>query len=696
MRDTRRNLGMVVTGLVLLGIALLGGTALGSGEPGTLTAWSLPNANSLPGGIVAAGGSVYFTEAGGNRIGLLDVAANTITEWDVGQGPERLALGSSNGVYFAERWADRIGRIYPSGNYYSSESSGTSPSGPMGLVMDVSGTSFWYTQLGSTKVTHLTPGGLLFDVLQVKAPAVHSASPSTSLLLATSATVAPNTTPGNPYLPPAIAIAPRDTSGPYTEWSLPSGTYHLRDLAIASDGTLYITTESGSLLELNPASNTVLFHDLPAGATSLRVAVDPAGRVWFTESWEDKIGRLDPATGEVVEWSVASGGQPYALCIAADGSVWFSQREGDKIGHLEPATNALTEYKLAANSHPLDVTFDASGQLWFTTERGNWIGRLAVGPILGPPPVADSITDVHVALLSATQAQVTVDYTYSGSHGTPVFAGGLPTVGGGESGGFGYVPEAIPAAGSGSVSFDLTYLGAGCTLTDGMDVYIYDAGRTTFLFYHAAVPMSWGPCVSSGSSSGLPTVSVGVDRGCGGAYDIGSPVTISVTPSETVTATLIDFETGGTQKQVSLGLIPAGATRTVSGTITGPAGVEGVVVMAHTTSGTWVSAGCVFAIGGASASAVSVSVDRGGGAVYHYGETATAILQSSVVGVARLYQVTRDGRIAGVTTAPILPGVTERIAAPINGTAGTSTFLLQVTSVTGQVLAATCSYEVIP
>jgi len=687
---------MAVTGLVLFGIVLLGGAALGSGEPGTLTAWSLPNANSLPGGIIAAGGSVYFTEAGGNRIGLLDVAANTITEWDVGQGPERLALGSSNGVYFTERWADRIGRIYPTGNYYSSETSGISPSGPMGLVMDVSGTSLWYTQLGSTKVTHLTPGGLLFDVLQFKVPAVHGASPSTSLLTATTATVAPTTTPGNPYLPPAIALAPRATSGPYTEWSLPSGTYQLRDLAIASDGTLFISTESASLLELNPSSNTVLFHDLPSGSTSLRVAVDSAGRVWFTEGWEDKIGRLDPATGEVMEWSVAAGAQPFALCLAADGSVWFSERSGDKIGHLEPATNALTEYTLPASSHPLDVTFDASGQLWFTTEGGNGVGRLAVGPILGPPPVADAIADVHVALLSTTPAQVTVDYTYSGSHGTPVYVGGLPTVGGAESGSFGYVPEAIPAAGSGSVSFDLSYLGAGCMLTEGMDVYIYGADRSTFLFYHVAVPLSWGPCIPSGSASGLPTVSIGVDRGCGGAYAVGVPVVISITPSEAVTATLIDFETGGAQKQVSLGWIPAGATRTVSGTTTGPAGVEGLVVIAQTTSGMWISAGCAFAIGGASASAVSVTVDRGCGAIYHYGETATAILQSSVAGVVRLYQVTRDGRVAGVTTAPILPGVAERIAAPISGTTGTSTFLLQVTTMTGQILAATCSYEVTP
>jgi streptogramin lyase len=695
MCDTRRNLRVAVTGLVLFGVVLLGGAALGSGEPGTLTSWSLPNANSLPGGIAAAEGRVYFTEAGGNRIGLLDVATHTITEWDVGQGPERLVLGPANSVFFTERWADRIGRIYPSGNYYSSETAGASPSEPMALTLDeTGGLSIWYTERSATKVANLTLGGFLFDVLQVKAPTVHSVSPSTSAAAPTVVALTPISTPGNPALPPGIALAARTTSGPYIEWAISGGFYMLRDLALAPGGSVFLSTETRSILELNPTTNTVLFHDLPVNASSLHLALDSSGGVWFTESWKEKIGRLTPSTGAVVEWAV-TGSQPVAIAVAADGTVWYTDRERNRIGHFEPTTNALTEYPLPANARPVQLALGASGEVWFTTEQ-NWIGRLAVGPVLGPPPIADAITDVHVALLSATQAQVTVDYTYSGSHGTPVYVGGLPTVGGAESASFGYVPESIASAGSGSVSFDLAYMSAGCATTDGMAVYIYDAGRSTFLFHHAAIPLSWGPCAPSGSASGLPTVSLGVDRGCGAAYAIGDPIVISITASEAVTVSLVDFETSGTQKQVSLGLIPAGATRTVTGTTTGPAGVEGLVVMAQTTSGTWISAGCVFAMGGASATAVSVTVDRGCGAIYRYGETATAILQSSVAGVARLYQVTRDGRVTGVTAAPILPGVTERIAAPISGTAGTSTFLLQVTSATGQILAATCSYDVIP
>ncbi len=668
--------------------------ALASGEPGTLTTWIVPTASATPSGLVADSGVIYFGEAHANKLGRLDPVSNLVTEWDVGQGPERLALGAAGAVYFTERWADRIGRILPSGNYYTSETSGAAASEPVGLVSQVSGTTtLWYTERGASKVAQLALGGLLFDVLQGRIPSVTSVSPTTTALEPATRMITPRVTPGNPALPPGITVAARATSGPFTEWTLSGGFMQLRDLVLAPSGSVFIATETRSLLELNPASNTVLFHDLPSGSLSLRLALDDSGRVWFTESRSEKVGRLDPTTGEVVEWAV-TGSQPLAVVVAADGTVWFSDRERDKIAHLDPATGALSEYPLASNANPLDLTFDSSGALWFTTEQ-NWIGRLVVGPVLGPPPLADAVLSVRASALSSTQVRVTVDYTYSGSHGLPVYLGGLPTIGGSEVTGVGYVPVAIAAAGTGSTSFDLTFMASGCLATDGIDVYIYDAGRSTFVFSQTATPLAWGAC--GPSVSPVPTLSIGVDRGCGAAYAIGDPVVIFVTASEAVSATLFDFQTGGTQQQIALGNIAAGVTRTVSGTITGPQGVEGLVVMAETASGIWVSSGCALAVGGANPSSVSVSVDRGCGATYHYGETVTAILQSSVVGVARLYQVTRDGHVSIVVGAlPIFPSVTERITAPASDTTGTSTFLLQVTSALGDVLAATCSYSVVP
>ena len=703
MCDTRRRpIRILAAGAALLGIWLsLGVASFASGKPGTLTTWPVPTANSVPNGLVVTEGGVYFTEAVGNKIASLDPTANSIREWDVGQGPYSLVAGPAGALYFTERNGDRIGCLASGGSYYSTESVGASGAEPLGLSLGLPGdNALWFVERGLGSVARLALGGLLFDVLQPRIPAVHAVSPTTTSLTPTTTTVVPHVTPGNPMLPPAIALAARGGSSPYALWTIPTSAYNLRDLVLAPGGNVFLSTETASILELAPDSNSVLFHDLPTGSVSLKLALDTSGRVWFTESRSDRIGRLDPSTGEVVEWPVPAGGQPFGIVLASDGTVWFAERERNQIGHLEPATNTLTEYPLPSNTYPVEVALDSSGQVWFTAERSNRIGRLAIGPTLGLPPllVLDAITGVHVTFVSTTQARVTVDYLYSGGHGLPVYVGAFATRAGAQDAAFGFVPETIPTAGTGSVTVGLSYMGAGCDVTDGIQVFLHDAtAGATFLTADIAYAANWGTCGPSGGlPSGLPTVSVSVDRACGGNYNPGDPITVSVTPSDTTTCTLIDFENAGTQKRTGLGIIPGGATASISGTITGPAGLETLVVMAQTTSGIWVSSGCTFSVDGVNPALVSISVDRGCGATYHYGETATAIIQSSVSGFARLYQVTRDGQVTAITALPIVAGLIERINAPIGPTTGTSTFILQMQSTSGQTLTASCSYSVLP
>jgi virginiamycin B lyase len=669
------------------------GLVLGSGEPGTLTSWTVPTSSSTPSGILAVDGVVYFGESTAGQLGRLDPTTNAVTEWNVGDGPQELALGPAGGVYLTERWGDRIGRILPGGGFYTSETASASGSEPSGIASDLTGVgTLWYTQRAAGKLTRLSLGGLLFDVLMVQFPSTQSVTPSSAPLVPTTLTVAPRVTPGNPFLPPGIALAPSTTSGPYVHYEIGGTATYLRDLAIAPDGTIYVSTEARSIRQFNPSSGTLLYHDLPSDSASYYVDVDDAGAVWFTESSLARVGRMTPSSGDVVEWTIPSS-QPLGILAAPDGTVWFTDRTGDRIGHLEPATNSVTLYPLAAWSRPTDLTLDAAGDVWFVTEA-NWIGRLALGPVLGPPPLAEGITGIHLTPTSPTTATVAVDYVYWGGAGLPIYVGGLPTIGGATAMEFGYVPGAISSVGSGSASFSLTYMGADCRTTDGFTAYLYGADRALITTESVSTTATWGPCVSV--SPGLPAISLTVDRGCGGAYAIGDSISISITPSETVTASLVDFQTGGTQSLINVGTIPGGTTRIVRGTITGPVGTEAVVVRAETASGLWISAGCTLAVGGASVGAVSLGVDRVCGATYRYGETATASLQSSVAGLAKLYQVTRAGAVSLVTVLPIFPGVTERVSAPIGATTGTSTFVLEVTAASGQLHAATCSYSVVP
>ena len=382
-----------------------------------------------------------------------------------------------------------------------------------------------------------------------------------------------------------------------------------------------------------------------------------------------------------------------AFWLAFVAVVCLGAREplAQRIGHTDPAKFEIVKavhegpgqmsYAVLLDSHSLETNL-------------SFVSRGVLDPKNGIGHHFHNGCEEMLIILDG-EAQVTVDYVYSGGHGTPVYVGAFPTQGGVQQvAAFGFVPASIPSAGSGSVTVGLRYMASGCASTDGIRVLVYDAtAGATFLTGDASYSADWGTC---GSSSALPTISVTVDRGCGATYDPGDPITVLVSASEAVTATLVDFENTGLQKQTDLGLVPAFGAASVNGTVSGPAGLETLVVMARTASAVWISAGCTISVGGTSPSLVSLSLDRGCGATYHYGETATAIIQSSVAGIARLYEVTRDGQVAGMTILPLTPGLTETVSAPIGSITGTGTLVLQAESTSGQTLTASCSYSVLP
>jgi len=686
-------LAVLVAGLLLSGVGAE--RLLASGEPATLTIWGVPTPDpGLEGIALSPGGKVYFAETSSDKIGRLNPFTNVITEWSAGDGPRYLVLGDSGELYFTEGAGNRISRLIPSGDFYSSETVPTSVGGPTGLLRTVDGgVQLWFAERSANKVGRLELGGFIFDVVFPTTRAEQSVPPATIALTPSTSVVTPQFTPGNPALPPPIAMAPEAAFGPFTEWEIPLGsTGHPRMLDIAPDGSIWISTETSNVLQFNAGS--VMFHELPAGSISLDVAVDPAGMVWFTESWADKIGMLDPTSGDVIEWPLPSGGQPFALALAPDGSVWFTERDGDRIGNLEPWSGTITEYQLSVDSHPLDIVVDG-GDIWFTTERGNYIGRLSLST-LGPPPSGDELITIGVAQVSDTLAELTVEYNYSGSQGIPVYIGAWPTQGGMQAANFTYVPQRIDVPGTGTAIVTIEYHSASCIATDGIEVFMYRAGQAPFLTRLFSQGLTWG-CGGGGllpPPSGLPTITMNIDRGCGANYNPGDPLTITFNVSETASITLVDFETSGNIKQTMVGTAPGGVTQSITGVVGGPSGVETLVLVARTISGIYVSTGCSFGIGGISPSLVSVALDRGCGALYHYGETATITLESGVAGRANLFNVTRDGRVTQlVANQLIIPGTRLNLSAPIGATTGRSTLVLQVVSTAGQ---RACSMNVLP
>ena len=58
----------------------------------------------------------------------------------------------------------------------------------------------------------------------------------------------------------------------------------------------------------------------------------PDGAVWFTESYDHKIGRTT-SDGRINEFSGLSGNAT-AITLGPDGNLWFSEYQGDKVGKI--------------------------------------------------------------------------------------------------------------------------------------------------------------------------------------------------------------------------------------------------------------------------------------------------------------------------------------------------------------------------
>jgi len=176
--------------------------------------------------------------------------------------------------------------------------------------------------------------------------------------------------------------------GPWSSWGfqefrLPNRTDIPVGIAAARDGTVWFTLES---------SDTIgLFRDgqiqkLPKGTESvepLGLAVDSAGRAWYTEAPKQKIGRASSdgtITAFSLETPVARLGR---LAIAPDGAVWFAEASLVSVTHLKDGrlrrhiVGSLTP-TAPLDAAPFGVAVAHDGTVWATLPNANKL--LRIGP----------------------------------------------------------------------------------------------------------------------------------------------------------------------------------------------------------------------------------------------------------------------------------------------------------------------------
>jgi len=187
--------------------------------------------------------------------------------------------------------------------------------------------------------------------------------------------------------------------------------------ALDRDGTLWIGTQDGRLLHVDPSGEGTILADLAVPAPSIRdIALASDGTIWVADSMNARVLQLD-STGAVLSSFASVYESVVTLAVSRDDDVaegyrvWFA-------GYTN--ATALAEVCRAAPSTGKDLTIpytnarirgiatDANGTVWVPVEVGGSNSR-DVLDAYGPDGARISRTEVDVLGTLMNDATVTAD-----------------------------------------------------------------------------------------------------------------------------------------------------------------------------------------------------------------------------------------------------------------------------------------------
>jgi virginiamycin B lyase len=145
-------------------------------------------------------------------------------------------------------------------------------------------------------------------------------------------------------------------------------------VAVAGDGTVWATLQSGDQLVRIAPDGTITVTDLPRqGAGPTDVALAPDGAVWFLEFRANRVGWLKDGKIEEVEVGAESAGLS-GLAVAADGAAWFGMVRHGSLGRVK--AGKLDRFRLPRErARPYSVAVDGAGNVWYADIAG-YVGML--------------------------------------------------------------------------------------------------------------------------------------------------------------------------------------------------------------------------------------------------------------------------------------------------------------------------------
>ncbi len=388
---------------------LVAGLAAGAALPAaaqTITAHTIPTANSAPGGITAGpDGALWFTETNGNKIGRI-TTAGAFSEFALptaNAGPGRITAGPDGALWFMEVTANQIGRVTTAGKvteFTLPQTENATIALTPGITAGPDG-ALWFVAIDGANIGRITTSGTVTEF-----PITSRISEAGPL------TLGPD---GNLWFVAAGGVGKITTAGTVTTFSEFSTNPVVDGIAAGSDGNLWFSegstgnigrvTPDGTITEF-PIPNTINeFDSMVAG---------PDGALWFVENTgsADRIWRLTTNGGTSPTALTSGAGAVPAMTVGKDGAIWLVQSAANEVIRILPGSTSSGTVALQAAVLPASrsVQVGASATVFATVINGG----TASGTSCGVAPV----TSVPATFRYQTTNAATNGLT--GSPNTPV------------------------------------------------------------------------------------------------------------------------------------------------------------------------------------------------------------------------------------------------------------------------------------
>lgn len=325
-------------------------------------------ASTGPNSIVAGpDGDIWFAEQYANRVGKINPTTHAITEYNLTQPtpgattlPDSIIEGPDGNMWFSQangfNGYGAIGKISPTGTITEYPITVSSVASPHSLVFGPDG-NIWFTTYGSN-----------IGVMDTNGNIVHH------------------------YM-----------TGP-DQWSSVS-----RAICVGPDNQVWFINSSSTVAKINPTNGVETTYNVPQIPFSL--VSGPGGDVWFASS-ASYIGKIDPTSSAVVTYNIpappktASVSQyvgPQVLDVGPDGNIWYALPSYG-VGEYNISNGTFSEYEAHdyGNGPSGDTVGNGpDGNLWFTS----FTQQPAVGDIVlntgggstGTAPTFTSPSSVAIA-----------------------------------------------------------------------------------------------------------------------------------------------------------------------------------------------------------------------------------------------------------------------------------------------------------